>query len=167
MILILDFDRTIFDTSTFEEVFSDAVESYSPTWKDGELAKYIYNDTIPFLKKHTSHTLILMTYGNKIFQEAKVLGSSIAPYFNNLVFTGDEHKGDTIKRMFYNEKQTELVVFVDDTLYQLESVLLECPEAMSVRMMRYGELRSNESSCKGCLEVSNMNELEELLKTLI
>ncbi len=166
MILILDFDRTIFHTDAFENEYSDAVAVKKSLWKDGDLARHIYDDTIPFLEAHTHLTRVLMTYGNKEFQRAKVSGSSISPHFEHEVYTGRELKGETIKRLYGENGHAEPIVFVDDTPYQLESVVAECPEVTAVRIKRIGETKSLEPSCKGCLEVEDLKELEALLKKI-
>lgn len=53
--------------------------------------KYLYNDTIEFLKylKQRGNEVYLLTWGNKKYQEQKVMASKIKEYFDGIIITED------------------------------------------------------------------------------
>ena len=165
MTIIIDFDHTIFDTHQFRMAFPIGTFLKTLFWHRGSLAQYLFSDTIPFLKERKGDTLILMTYGPKRYQKTKVESSRLTHYFQEIVFAGLEHKGTIIQRMLCEKTCTEPVVFVDDRLYQLDSVYEHCPTVEVVRMRRPEQPDSDEESSNKYHEVTNMGELSALLKT--
>ena len=165
MTIILDFDRTLFDTNRFRRALPVVYFIKVIFWRKSWLKRFVFDDTIPFLEAHAHTTLILMTYGLEKYQQAKISGSGLTTYFKKVIVTKGL-KGKEIRGLLHNENYQDPIVFVDDRLYQLESVLEECPEVLVIRMRRPEQPDSGEGSYKGYYEVSNMQELTALLKTL-
>jgi len=165
MTIFLDFDRTLFDTDAMYRELERRVLSvrFLKNLFNLTLSEFLYPDTVDFLKKNKNHTLILITYGNKKIQRAKVKRCSITDYFSEVIYT-DELKGEPIKRILKEKKYTKPIVFVDDTPYQLDSVSSLCPSVEVVRIKRSGQPNSTEERCNDCHEVTNMKELSTLLK---
>lgn len=178
MTLILDFDRTIFDT----EAFIESVERRDPTlgalsasslprntkvsesvrrgdlsFKRGELTRFLYPGVIGFLKDHRSDGLILLTWGNTDLQKAKVESADIEAYFTKIMYTV-EPKGVELKRSL---PLPHPIIFVDDDGIQLDSVAAETPEVVRVWMRRV-EMRAAPTAL--CMEVRSMEELDALLR---
>lgn len=166
MIIILDFDHTLFNTEEFKNSHPGIEIAKTFLWKKGDLTKFIFEDTISFLEEHKEHNLVLMTAGMKLFQRAKVEGSDISHYFDKLIFTGDELKGGVIKRLISDGYYNDPIVFVDDAPYQLESVSNFCPIVTVVRIKRPEQPYSIDDGYNSSYEVENMKELKAFLQTL-
>ena len=167
MTIFLDFDRTLFDTDAFYRELERRILSvgFFKNVFNLTLSEFLYPDTIDFLKKNKNHTLILITYGNKKIQRAKVTRCHITDYFSEVIYT-NKLKGEPIKRMLEEQNYTKPIVFIDDKLQQLDSVSFLCPGVEVVRIKRPGQPNSTEERCNNCHEVTNLQELHLLLKTL-
>lgn len=179
MTIILDFDRTIFDTEGFIEYFlnkapklrmhptkeelyvaaTEAVTTGQLSFKKGELDRFLFPDTVPFLAGRRKEDTILMTWGGEALQRAKVESLDIEKYFLRVIYTPNL-KGIAMKRLL---PLPQPVVFVDDDGMQLDSVAAEVPEVTCVWMRRV-EVRVAPTAL--CMEVRSMEELDALIRNL-
>jgi len=164
MTIFLDFDGTLFDTEKFRDFLLKRGNSPEPYKFDTEeLAQFLYSDTKSFLQGAGEHNLVLVTAGDEAFQRAKIKSSGITEFFNELLFTGEEAKGEVIKEMLSKESNLLPAIFVDDRVSQLESVATLCPEVQVVRMMREGNPQAEKKSEAGYKEASRLTELLMIL----
>ncbi len=117
-------------------------------------AIYIYSDVIKFLEtlKERDYEIILLTRGNKDFQEEKINSSTLLDYFNQVIVTM-KHKGDL--DIDYNG------IFIDDNLKELESISKRNP--LKIICINRGESRLHPKF----LTVTNLNEAYEYLNNEI
>ncbi len=170
MILFLDFDSTLFYTEQYKkEVNLEGIrylENQALFWDallhhTEDLSRFLFTDTLDFLKNHSHHRLVLLTFGDKAYQKAKVTKSGILHLFDDAVFTGDEMKGVIIKKMFPNIQ--EKMFFLDDDVAQLMDMKTYCPAVTSVRMRRSDVVYNSEIEQKDFPEVSDLKEFAQLL----
>ncbi|MBI2108849.1 MAG: hypothetical protein HYT93_01525 [Parcubacteria group bacterium] len=169
MRILLDFDWTLFNTEQYKKEMGleniSCVEHSNRCLKilkeHGKAGMFLFPDTVDFLKNHSQHRLILVTFGDKKYQKAKVQQSGILNLFSESIFTGTEMKGDIIKRIFKHAE--EKIIFLDDDFAQLQNMKKQCPHIVGIRMrrkeMKYGsDIKQTEFP-----EVSNLNEFAQLL----
>ncbi len=159
MIIILDFDETIFNTADFRgEHITDA--PYPTSFEKDELKKFIFPDVWDFFEKAKGkHRIFLATFGDEVFQRAKVEASGTAHFFEEMIFTGGEMKGSVLAQKFPDTN--EPTVFVDDDPFQLASVQDLAPHIQTVQILRNG--KSGESVALTTIET--MNELDTIINT--
>ncbi len=135
MIIGLDFDRVLFDTDSFDEYYKENVEglehveanvydengNYNPEkhaeicgipseniWKALQnLERFLYND-IELLKELSDHTLIIVTRGNKKFQERKIKSSNSLKYVDNYKIVEKGPKDQVKIDLLVDDREKEL-----------------------------------------------------------
>jgi hypothetical protein len=102
-----------------------------------DLRTFLYPDAIPFLKEHDC---TIVTYGVRAFITAKV--TSALRDFPDLQIVYTAHKkGRTIYRLKEETKERSgdtKCTFVDDAIFQLESVSKWCPDVRVIEIRRDG-----------------------------
>ena len=171
MILLLDFDSTLFDTALYKkETGIEGIpykEDPSLFWNalsfNKDLSRFLFTDTRDFLTSHHHYRRVLVTFGDKVYQKTKVTQSGILHLFEDTIFTGDEMKGGIIKRAF--PETGEKIFFLDDDVEQLQSMRTACPYVVSVRMRRKNVVYNSTIEQKDFPEVSDLKEFAQLLKS--
>ena len=100
----------------------------------GELKQYLYPDAVSFFKTHAADITII-TYGVRSFITAKVTDALTDVPLRDIIYT-HQKKGRVLRN--YLENSTEPVAFIDDAVFQLESVSRHCPEVSCVEIRRDG-----------------------------
>lgn len=96
---------------------------------------YLYQDALLFLEKvKTNNKLVLLTYGNKTYQERKINSSKIQDYFNEIIIT-DKSKASL-------ELEYKNGIFIDDNTDVLQELLIRKPSKL-IRIKRVNNPRSN------------------------
>lgn len=98
-----------------------------------ELKDFLYPDAVPFL---ASHDCTIVTYGVEMFIRAKVTSALSDLPVTDVVYTSKK-KGPTIRRLTANKEEAPFV-YIDDAVFQLESVARYCPEVKILEMRRDG-----------------------------
>jgi hypothetical protein len=99
-----------------------------------ELSHYLYPEVPEFLKAHGSNTMIV-TYGVEAFITAKV-SSALAEFsLKRIVYTVEE-KGHVMSEL--TKEIPGPWRFIDDAIFQLESVAKMCPDVEIFEMRRDG-----------------------------
>lgn len=105
----------------------------------------VFKDIIPFLEKyHKKYDLILLTLGNKEYQEKKIKSSNLRKYFKNIIITDKDKSKLNIDytnaifidnnpnelKKFYNSNATKLIRIkrVDDKYSKLNLDIKNIPE---------------------------------------
>ncbi len=180
MTVLLDFDRTIFDTDTFIDYCFKKLPSLKDhigeelelaalanshilngnlRFEPGELRQFLYPDVMAFLEKRNPQDLAILTWGNEDLQRSKVESTGIVDRFSRVVYTS-ELKGHAIKKLL---PLPQPIVFVDDDGMQLDSVAAEVPEVMRVWMRR---VLVRAAPTVDCTPVESMEELDAFLGNL-
>lgn len=96
---------------------------------------YLYQDALLFLEKvKPNNKLVLLTYGNKTYQERKINSSKIQDYFNEIIIT-DKSKSSL-------ELDYQNGIFIDDNTDVLQELLIRKPSKL-IRIKRLNNPRSN------------------------
>lgn len=133
--------REVFDrkrTLSIRRVFTRAFGTFASHGRFGftpdELRGYLYPDAIRFFEAH-AHETTIVTFGVRAFITAKVTNALTDVPLHDIVYT-PRKKGRTLRRL--TEGRTGPLVFVDDAVFQLESVEKACPELRIVEIRRDG-----------------------------
>jgi len=122
---------------------------------------HVYSDTIPLLRAlQKSHALFLLTFGDKRFQQMKIKGAELAPYFTRIVVTENRIKD----KEAHTISGAEPTIFVDDNPLALTAVKRYAPHIITVRIKREEGEHGDKSSGKGMdYEITSLNELHTFL----
>lgn len=150
----IDFDRTIFDTDAFiaylntredtrnakglpemeyAAVLNRMTEEGALSFLDGELQQFVYSDVTEFLRT-AGDELTVITYGNPAFQKLKISNALSNMPHVSVIYTGDTHKGEWLKKN--TDVCAEQFLLVDDKLFELESAAQFFPNATLYEMRR-------------------------------
>lgn len=113
---------------TFGTFMSHGRFAFSPE----ELKGFLYPDTPGFL---ATNDCTVVTYGVEAFIKAKVISALTNVPVTDIVYT-HRKKGRTIKRLTAENEGP--FAFVDDAVFQLESVGAWCPDVLLYEMRRDG-----------------------------
>lgn len=122
-----------------------------------DLRQYLFPDVIPALELLGKENIVLLTYGDRDFQNEKIVGSGIAAYVSDIVITKGEKLGplrDWLQKRYPNEKIEESW-FIDDKQKYFKSEI-SLPKPKTVLMCRVGEeaiLPETDYVVKDCLEL--------------
>ena len=113
---------------------------------------FIYADVIDFLKKlkEKHYEIILLTKGNKEFQQRKIDYSKVKDYFDDIIITL-KHKGDL--EIDYQ------AIFIDDCEKELLSIMKNNPKRL-IYINRHNRKEINDSRI---MTIYSLKELEEIL----
>ncbi len=153
----LDFDRTLFDTSSFlshiiardgrEDIFDSsdvdraialnvAAKEGLLSFAPGELFPFMFPDADAFLDANQERSVIV-TFGNIPLQTAKLENVLANRASLRILYTGEERKGAVVARLA--REYPPPWVFVDDKPIELDSVASLCPDAVVYEMRRDGK----------------------------
>ena len=166
---ILDFDRTLFDTSAYVAAVTQAgltpAERITPdVWNRYQVRDFLYPEVLEWLQsKNQADIHILTAISPELgplateFQTQKLRSANLESLVDGITFMiGD--KGTYVKDI----AGTADTVFVDDKLSHHISVKEHAPAVHRVLMQRPGE--SVESTSEpGIITVHNLYELDELI----
>lgn len=118
--------------------------------------KYLYEDSIPFLKKakREGYKIMLLSFGAPSWQNKKVLNVGLDKYVDIIKYTKEEGNKVEILRQFANHSGK--IIFIDNNGIDLDAVKKECPnietyyisrpyEDMSEKDTEYMKIRHMES----------------------
>ncbi len=159
MVIYVDFDHTLFNTTAFvrkmEEVTNKKISDIDiksiPEISEKnkiDLKEFLYEDSIPFLEKYKDYNLVLLTKGNYEYQEFKILKTNISKYFKEKIIT-EKEKGDL-------EIDYQKGIFIDDNPREIESIMKNSPYLV-IRMKR-GKYKDIEID----LDIENVSSLSEI-----
>ena len=125
--------------------------------------QFLYKDILSFLEKWQKKAdLILLSYGEKMFQKQKIRASGIQKYFKEIIITKDVEKLKPFKKIFKNSEKT---VFIEDNLQTLSKIKKIFGSVITVGMNRKKRRYSQISDNKNIdFLIKNLQELEKILK---
>lgn len=91
-------------------------------------SSYVYKDILPCLDKlKDSYELILLTYGNKIYQDKKIKCSKLSKYFSDIIIT-ETDKSNLLNIDYLNS------IFIDNNPKEINKFLLKkCDKVIRIR----------------------------------
>ena len=156
MMYFLDFDRTLFDTDAFIEhvqkhpvvaglsfaseallagALHTLLEERKLVFREGELKQFLYGD-VPEMLRHLGNEGCILTRGIPQFQKVKVENATLGIPRISTLYSGFVRKGEFMKERI--QAFGASVVFVDDTVEELEDMSLHCPQVKSIEIRRDG-----------------------------
>jgi uncharacterized cofD-like protein len=144
--LLLDFDRTVFDTEGFVEHYQPHLASYvdGPAFVQDELAAFLFPDVVPMLQwaKDNRFRIGLVTQcpqSDTDFQQRKVAASGLHHYIDEYMYVeSGQRKGTVVAKKLGKGVRG---VFVDDLSEVAESIGSECKRLIFVQIdRRHGHL---------------------------
>jgi len=137
--------KNIYSKYILPEDFLNSLESlYS--------SRYLYKDAINYLEKqYLKHNIILLTYGNKEYQNKKIINSNIAKYFKDIIITEDSKSN--LKINFLNS------IFIDNNPKEITSFYNKGARHL-IRVRKENDNYSNfDLYLDNVLEIENFDEL--------
>jgi len=128
--------------------------------------EFVFPDVIEFFTSNHSGRFLLATFGEERFQRAKVEGSGISPYLEELFFTDAVEKEEVICAFIETLDPHETFIFVEDKASVVLAVKRLCPRAHCVRIKRTDGRYLDDPTPENCHEISTLLELKELALTL-
>jgi hypothetical protein len=116
--------------STFLKTFGTFLSHGRFAFTTEELRRFLYPEVPEFLQ---NHDCTIVTYGVRAFITAKVTTALSDLPLVDIVYTSRK-KGRTIKRLTQEAKDE--CTFVDDAIFQLESVTAHCPDVTVIEIRR-------------------------------
>lgn len=127
-----------------------------------DLKRYVFPDAIPFLKSYPSKDLFIITYGDLGFQKAKISGSGIAPFFNDILIIGQGPKTPAIVdyAKTHNIAKSETLIFIDDKVKYFDEANDSSYRLVKILLDR----RGSESKGNADYQATNFNEVEKIIR---
>ena len=122
-----------------------------------ECEKFVYDDTIEFLKylKSKNYKLHILTWGEKEFQEEKIKASKLDNYFDEIIYA---------ERLKYElEIDYENGIFIDDSIRDLEGLYNKNAKQVFRIKRKNGKNSRKELNINEILEFNSLKELQEYL----
>ncbi len=100
------------------------------------LNQFVFPDVVDFLKNFQNHDLILISWGEKKFQDRKIysLGKEFISFFDKVI-TGPTKKAEILDKILKSYKSRP-VVFIDDKLEELKEIKKGFKDVILIRLRR-------------------------------
>ncbi len=131
-----------------------------------KVRKYLYKDTIPFLRKinREKYKVNLLTLGDIGFQRLKFDHSGLEKLFDDIYVT-ENQKWNYLKDIV---KREEDFVMIDDRVDTSEKIKENFPNSLPIRIFRKDYDKNDPYLCrdcpKGAVQVVNLKEAFEYIK---
>ncbi len=108
--------------------------------------------------------LIMVSYGDKKYQNEKIRSSKVIPFFNKIIVTQELHKVSELKKIL---GEGEKAIFVEDNPYALTEAKKAFPQIITVRINRgEGRYAKTPGNDKIDFTITNMEEFKKILKEI-
>jgi len=116
---------------------------------------------IPCLRrwKRKGYKLVLLTYGDRVFQRAKLQNSGLGSLFERAIVTSDPYKIAMVQRLANRDGQA---VIIDDNFDALQKLLKTVPNLRAIHLERYRSI-SRLTKKRGICSVSNLFQADRCL----
>lgn len=125
--VVFDFDDTLADTVSFKAALSDAPQAGRVVER---MAEFIAPGAESLLRrlKAEGWKLALLTFGDRAWQEAKVMRSGLLPFFDHVVYTAEPKE----TRIADFSGWSRPLVFVNDHGGEIDALSAALPEARMI-----------------------------------
>ena len=146
--------KTGINTKKLKRDFSDFIKNTS---------QYIFEDGIEFLKKVKNEDLYIISYGDKKFQNEKIINSGISKYFKRILIA-ETTKAAAIRKILNKKtKEGEALIFIDDRERFLRNIKESYP-GMVTFLFNNSLGRYNDEKTGHCdFKVKNFNEVLKII----
>ena len=132
-----------------------------------DISKFVFEDFIQFANLHKKDVLIVLSFGNKVFQKNKIESSKIRNYISDVVIT-DKSKMEALANMLKEKNlPKEKIFFLDDRTEQIRGVKNRFPDVVTIFIKRqegrYQDIMENQY-CN--FEAHNLKEAQEIIEKL-
>lgn len=119
--------------ATTQEIILDKINKFTKN-----LDKYVFNDAQEFLDFSAKNKIVilLVTYGNKNFQEFKAKKSHVFKYFSDIYYTPKHRVKTKLFRKIEKEYKGKKLVIIDDMLENTLLITNDNPHLYSIRINR-------------------------------
>ena len=147
--------KTGIGTKKLKRDFSDFIKNTS---------QYIFEDGIEFLKKVKNEDLYIISYGDKKFQNEKIINSGISKYFKRILIA-ETTKAAAIRKILNKKaKEGEALIFIDDRERFLSDIKESYP-GMVTFLFSNSLGRYNDEKTGHCdFKVKNFNEILKIIE---
>lgn len=124
---------------------------------------YLYSEVLAVLsalKNTKKEKVVLVSKGDKDFQQLKIDATGLASYFDE-IFIIEADVMPTLAKLI--NKCQEGIIFINDKVEELRSIQKKFPDVFCVFMRREGQAEPKDFSVPS---VTNLNELSWYLRTL-
>ena len=201
-IIILDFDRTLFNTDNFlikikyifkkmgiaEKKFTTSYKKIKPYNLKKHLKRlnlenknilnnfntlfknsyrFLYPDAIDFLKFliKKKKKIILLTYGDKNFQNNKIENSNIKKLFNKIYITSKNHDKENIYKNILAKNKNKKVIIIDDLKENTKDIVKKIAHIQAIKIDRNSK-NNKIFSKKRYYEVKNLDQIKTIISKL-
>jgi len=127
-------------------------------------SQYIFEDGIEFLEKMKNEDLYIISYGDRKFQNEKIINSGIAKYFKRISIA-ETTKAAAIRKILKDKKvkEGEALIFIDDRERFLRDIKESYP-GMVTFLFSNSLGRYNDEKTGHCdFKVKNFNEILKII----
>jgi len=123
--------------------------------------RFLFKDVKPCLRlwRRRGYRLVLLTYGDRVFQRAKLQHSGLSPLFERVIVTSDPYKIAMVQRLANRNGQA---VIIDDNFDALQKLLKTVPNLRAIHLERYRSI-SRLTKKRGICSVSNLFQADRCL----
>lgn len=135
--------------------------------------KFLFSDTIPFLRKLTAESkklnlkMILITYGNPIVQKIKIKNCRFNKFFHKIIIARTPGKEKELSKIIIqaNKKPNEEVIFIEDRGSMIDPLKRRYPKLITFHVQRRTG-RYHKKSLLADFRISDLMELNKIIRKL-
>lgn len=117
--------------------------------------RYVFSDVLEFLSRFPKQSLFILSFGERIFQEKKIMRSGVGSCVGTVIITQGSKTEEMQK---YISNKTEKVFFLDDRVQYMKEMKEVFPFVKTILVSR-PEGRYHDARDKWCdFEVQNLEE---------
>jgi len=130
-----------------------------------DTSKYLFEDSLEFLKSFEKDFVAIVSYGKSFFQEMKIGKCGADKYCQKIQITNELKSGAIEKILEERKLEKEKIFFIEDRVEQIEDVKKEFPFIKTI-FMRRSEGRYHDEPTEFCdFEASDLKEAEQIIKS--
>ena len=126
---------------------------------------YLFEDSVDFLKSFDEQFVCIVSYGDSKFQGMKIGECRVGKYCKEIKIT-NQLKSDVIEEEIKKWDGKEKIFFIEDRTEQIEDVKRIFPFIETIFMRRSEGRYADEKTSLCDYEARNLQEVEELIKSL-
>lgn len=129
--------------------------------------KYLFPDVFPFIKKiKRISQLVLLTFGKKDVQLAKVKYSGLISFFDKIMIARSLAKEKEISKILRRTKRQEKVIFIENAVEVIDMTKKLFPQIITIRIRRPEGRFSKKISEVADFCFDNLKEIEKIYENL-
>ncbi|PIP28196.1 MAG: hypothetical protein COX29_02535 [Candidatus Moranbacteria bacterium CG23_combo_of_CG06-09_8_20_14_all_35_22] len=126
------------------------------------VSRYIFSDTVLFLKQFERKELFLISYSKTEFQKLKIKNSGLANYFEKIKITNGNKEEEMLK--FIGKNKKEELFFIDDRVDYILKVKKKIPQIKTILLKRKEGRYDNEKNKYCDFVAKNLKQALKIIK---